>query len=621
VKVGEIPEVRSVDYVATVTADATWANGSGEGLLSAVPWVNDPGSTITLTTGVSSAALTFDTVVTASVIRVVESAAGNLVLTSSASLEHEIESLDLEQAAGRVTVRDTLGARYLFAGADTVLESRGNLMLNVEEGRCLSLAHGIGWTADDTVGSGGHVRFLGNRGALAAPPIQAAGAIVSYEKATVTRAADNEFSVLRTLPGDEVVYNANGKILLNPLHVRGGSLTLRNSSSGRVLYYGSVRDVQARHSSIEVSGGRLIVETTGTGTSNQDCGLLVGTTSTTVHQPNIAISDGEMDLGDGRLTMWERSDLTVSGGKLTAQGLWKGGGGTTTVRLSGDGVISLGAGGIGKSGSGSMAVTLAGGTLQARATLTNALTTSIAGTVRLEALPGHTMTFATAPTGSGTLLCGSDAARGTIAFVGGLSSTLTLDGSFTACLTAAQAASDAEVALFKTGPSFDRTKFTLLGPNGSALPSGEVRYVDGMAIWMPASAAVDVGVNGVAVRVPRTWLAAQGIDATELADNHALTGLNGLPVAASYWLGLEPTNAQDGVTATISVDATGGLTLDLPKIDADRQPNAAAIRYVIQSKAALDDEWQDLSTNAQTTVTIPSEGQSARFFRYLILFR
>jgi len=163
---------------------------------------------------------------------------------------------------------------------------------------------------------------------------------------------------------------------------------------------------------------------------------------------------------------------------------------------------------------------------------------------------------------------------------------------------------------------------------------------DGVWLSYVDRAGGDVYVHEVAgdvsvdrVEIPFAWLMrlASGPNAllspenlTEAAVAAALESTqaaNGLKPWQSYLLGLDPTNATDDVSCALEIGEGGRLTVRLRNVDPARQPNAAAVRYVLQHKESLADEWTDHSTNTQTTVIVEPDGAPARFFRYLILLK
>jgi len=457
VKVGEIPELTSVDYSATMTRTTCWANGAGEGLDPSCEWVNDVDSTITLTTGVACATLTFDTPVTADVLRVSSAADTRLTLTAAPGVDVCIGSIDWANTRGEIAL--------------------SNMPAQV----ALNLT------------SGARVRF---DEAVTAVKTTASRAIVAYRSATFNPGTTAIDWVLRLEEPDDRV-TLDGALQYISVDLAEGVLTWPKTRMTQAIYAGVALD--GTNSVINVSGGTFACNLSGNG-SNNNRGFIFGNTGGARVIPTLAVSAGVFDCSSSVFSPWEKPVVQISGGTFKALGIVKGGNNAGRMSIS-DGVVELGHLGIGAytdSNATSFPLTLTGGKIRAMESCAVTQPVTVRNEATLSAVAGATLSLNVKVTGDGALACGTASDTGSVVFKKGVAETVALGGSFSLWLTEAQTNAQEKVALFRTAPSFDRTKFTLLGPNGTALPDGKVRYVGGQAIWTPAC-LIDEGTSGFVI--------------------------------------------------------------------------------------------------------------------------
>ena len=141
-----------------------------------------------------------------------------------------------------------------------------------------------------------------------------------------------------------------------------------------------------------------------------------------------------------------------------------------------------------------------------------------------------------------------------------------------------------------------------------------VRTRIGAARAISATTVADIDGVSRSVAVPNDWLVAKGLarhaeDLDGCVGALSGKGANGWPVAASYLLGLEPTNAVS--TLRISSFAVGdGLSFG---VSAGGRPLVSGeAPVVLQTKRLLGDAWDDAATPVGSW-TLPRS--DARFFR------
>ena len=133
------------------------------------------------------------------------------------------------------------------------------------------------------------------------------------------------------------------------------------------------------------------------------------------------------------------------------------------------------------------------------------------------------------------------------------------------------------------------------------------------------------GESGDGVPIPSGWLSSHGVmegteTVGELSGKLAIDGENGIPVWQSYWLGLDPQDAQSVVLceAATTQPAGGAIRLMAKNLNIPEGLSGVAVTAYLDSRTAGSD-WNLGVTSAtvssgSATLTTPVLGEGLSFF-------